>query len=112
MVSCRTCTFVLTICDKVPHFNTGEKLKRQRAVRDRIGSWKFIESWSDELFQNQFRMERELFFPVCERMKANYPGRSKNGVENYNLSLKRGAAATPDSGPITMEMKLAITLRI
>ena len=57
-------------------------------------------------------MERELFFPLCEKMKDNYPGRSKNGVENYNLSLKRGAAATPDSGPITMEMKLAITLRI
>lgn len=69
-------------------------------------------SWSDMLFERQFGMPRDEFFPLCEKLKAHYPGRFKNGIDNYKLSLTRGAAATPDSGPVTMEIKLAITLRI
>jgi hypothetical protein len=59
------------------------------------------------------RLPREVFFWLCEEMKKIYPGPyGDDGLRNYRLALIRGAAATPQSGPITLELKLCITLRL
>jgi len=41
-----------------------------------------------------------------------YPGISTCGITNYRTAILQGTRSTPKSGPITMELKLAITLRI
>ena len=69
-------------------------------------------SWSDELFYRQFGLAREDFFRLCERCKASYPGSEENGFANYTLAQSRGRASSGTSGPITMELKLAVTLRL
>jgi len=50
--------------------------------------------------------------PLVERLKHNYPGPHGNSYKNYVLAQIRGQASTNHSGPITMEIKLAITLRM
>ena len=69
-------------------------------------------SWSDELFYRQFGLAREDFFRLCERCKASYPGSEENGFANYTLAQIRGQASSGTSGPITLEIKLAVTLRL
>lgn len=91
-------------------FEHGEPMNMKS--RDRKGAWTFIEFWSNRMFHQQMRLPREVFFWLCERLKSVYPGRYKSGFENYHLALKRGAAATPLSGPVTMELKLCVTLRM
>ena len=71
-----------------------------------------MQSWSDELFYRQFGLTREDFFKLCERCKAKYPGSSPNGFANYTLALIRGRASSGTSGPVTLELKLAVTLRL
>jgi hypothetical protein len=68
--------------------------------------------WSDGLFSRQFRMNREWFFDLVGKLKNNYPGPYGKCFSSYLLSQIRGAAATAESGPVTMEIKLAITLRL
>ena len=86
--------------------------RRKKIVRDREHAWNFVISWSDELFCRQFRLPKPVFFSLCERLKAGYPGPRSIGYENYLISQRQGKNSTPDSGPITMEIKLAITLRL
>lgn len=45
-------------------------------------------------------------------MKAKYPGPDKDGNVNYQNALRMGGNSTPLSGPIILEIKLCITLRI
>lgn len=89
-----------------------EKHRSKKVRRSRQESWEFIMTWTDDLFYKQFRLPKEEFFQLCEKIKSIYPGRYRNGLANYKLSQKRGAASTPDSGPVTLEIKLAVTLRI
>ena len=92
--------------------NHEQKKRQPKTKRDRAGSWQTIESWSNQLFYRQFRMTREDFLITIERMKSIYPGPKKNGIDNYLLALRKGHSSTPESGPITIEIKLAITLRL
>ncbi len=84
-----------------------KKQRRTRApkvVRDRKTPWAFIMTWSDALFARQMRLQREVFFAIVVRLKAAEP--------DYELSIIRGQASTPLSGPITMEIKLCVFLRL
>jgi hypothetical protein len=72
-------------------------------------------SWTDELFYRQFRISRGDFFIICDKIKNIYPSHSENihiGIESYIHSQKMGNISTPSSGPVTLEIKLAITLRM
>jgi len=88
------------------------KKRKKKVVRDRDSAWEFIQSWDDDLFHHQFRIERQEFFDLCSKCKNCYPGKYEKGLDNYNFSLIKGKNSTPLSGPITMEIKLAITLRL
>ena len=76
-------------------------------MRDRDAAWKFIKSWTEELFYMQFGFSKDDFFKLCERLKFNYPG-ATSGYENYKLAQIRGRASSGSSGPITMELKLEL----
>jgi hypothetical protein len=78
--------------------------------RDRISPWNFVKSWSDDLFYRQLRMEREDFNTLCDKCKKNYPGRHEQGIRNYLYSLQQGSNSSII--PVTMEIKLCITLRL
>lgn len=98
---------------KFLRLSEGKSIQRQHVFRDRKGAWIFVQSWSDEMFHRQMRLPRVVFFWLCERYKSVYPGPYVGEVlQNYGLALKRGAAATPESGPVTLELKLCITLRL
>lgn len=86
--------------------------RKPKVVRNRMEAWNFILSWDDTLFQRQFRISKEDFFILCEKCKSVYPGISTSGITNYRTAILQGTRSTPKSGPITMELKLAITLRI
>ena len=86
--------------------------RAKKVVRDRAQAWAFIQTWSDDLFYSQFRLPREEFFILCERIKHIYPGNRGTGIENYRFAQLQGSRSSPVSGPITMETKVAITLRL
>ena len=68
-----------------------KKAKRSKpAERDRDASWRFIMTWTDEVFRKQFRMDKDQFFDVVDRCKRAYPGKYANGAENYKLAQIRG----------------------
>ena len=48
--------------------------REKKVVRDLVHAWEFIQSWSADLFYRQFRLPREEFFVLCERLKSIYPG--------------------------------------
>ena len=89
-----------TVSDSPPR----KKRRRTKVTRDRESPWTFVCSWDDTLFARQMRLPRPVFFALLERLKLATP--------NYHLSLLRGKASTPGSGPITLELKLCVTLRI
>jgi hypothetical protein len=76
------------------------------------GAWDFILTWSDSLFHRQFFIAKDDFFKLCETIKSNYPGTHSSGYQNYTFAQLQGYRSNPKSGPITMEIKLAITLRL
>ena len=90
-----------------PVYHRGKKV-----VRNRKQSWDFILSWSGDLFYRQFRLPREEFFVLSERLKSIYPGTLSTGLKNYQFAQLQGSNSSPGSGPITIELKLAITLRL
>ena len=91
-----------------PVYHRGKKV-----VRNRKQSWDFILSWSGDLFYRQFRLPREEFFVLSERLKSIYPGTLSTGLKNYQFAQFQGRSnSSPGSGPITIELKLAITLRL
>jgi hypothetical protein len=88
-------------------------VKRQKKIiRNRKEAWEFILTWSEEAFYRQFRLPKEDFLILVEKCKSIYPGKSKHGIENYKFAQRMGQVSTPNSGPITMEIKLAVTLRL
>ena len=86
--------------------------RQPKIVRNRKEAWDFISSWDDDLFYRQFRLPREEVLIIIEKCKSIYPGKSANGYENYRMAQIKGMNSTPGSGPITMELKVAITLRL
>jgi hypothetical protein len=86
--------------------------RNSKVVRDRKAAWDFILTWSDALFHRQFFIAKVDFLPLCEKLKNNYPGTHATGFQNYTYAQQQGYNSNPKSGPITMEIKLAITLRL
>ena len=90
----------------------GYEKKKSRVYRNREAAWEFILTWNEELFYRQFGLGKEEFFKLCEQCKSSYPGKSRNGIKNYFLAQIRGRASSGKSGPVNMELKLAVTLRL
>ena len=86
--------------------------REKKAICNRQQSWNFILSWSADLFYRQFRLPREEFFVLSERIKSIYPGTHSSGLKNYQFAQLHGSNSSPESGPITIELKLAINLRL
>ena len=86
--------------------------REKKIVRNRKQSWDFILSWSADLFYRQFRLPKENFFVLSERLKSIYPGSHSTGLMKYQFAQLKGCRSSPESGPITIELKLAITLRL
>jgi hypothetical protein len=86
--------------------------KAKKTVYKREWAWEFINSWSDDFFKRQYRVSREVFDDLCDRTKRLYPGAHEDGLENYKLSQIRSAASSANGQPITMELRIAITLRM
>ena len=64
------------------------------------------------LFHRQFFIAKVDFLPLCEKLKNNYLGTNATGFQYYTHAQQQGYNSNPKSGPITMEIKLAITLRL
>ena len=71
--------FYLFVVDPT-HFK--EHARAHNIYRDREGPLNFIMSWSDEMFQRQFRLCKEDFNELFEKMKDGYPG--KKGIDYLN----------------------------
>ena len=106
-------SFIFQAFDMGLFDNFNEAVHRgPKIVRDRAAAWSFVLTWSDDLFYRQFAIPKVEFFMLCEKIKSNYPGSRGSGYQNYAFSQLQGYRSNPKSGPITMEIKLAITLRM
>ena len=70
---------------------------------DRNNSWKFVLSWSDEMFFRQFRISKNNFSDLAFQMKNNFDGPYDNCWKNYQLSIIRG-----DAGNFGASIKLEL----
>jgi hypothetical protein len=62
-------------------------------VLEKVLSWDFIMTWSEELFQRQFRISKEDFLINCNKMKDIYPGQNGEfGIKCYKKALKMGSS--------------------
>ena len=80
--------------------------RQKKIIRNRKEAWDFILTWSEAAF----RLPKEEFLILVEKCKRIFPGKSNHGIENYKFAQKMGQVSTPNSGPITMEIKVAVTL--
>ena len=49
------------------------KKRKRKTTRNSKQAWDFILTWDDSLFQRQFRISKEDFFVICNKMKDIYP---------------------------------------
>ncbi len=87
--------------------NMNVKRKRRCNVhRDRAADISFINSWSDDMFRRQFRVTRADFAllegTILEHMQIN----------GYDYAKHASYAARSSGSPISLELRLYITLRI
>ena len=106
---CSYLHIVLLLCHLVPLWTNRNPKKRKRQPNmycNRSSVIEFIHTWSDDMFKRQFRLTRPDFFLLEQAIFENM---SKKG---YDLK-KHYASATNSSGsPITLELRLYVTLRI
>ena len=86
--------------------------RKPRIARDRDSALAFVQTFSDDVFKNHFRVTRETFNEIVSRMITVYPGKQGSGILNYERALLRGKCSTPGSGATTLELKLCVTLRL
>lgn len=60
-----TTTLILTSALVNDDFESSFR-RNPKVVRSRHEAWSFVLSWTDELFQRQFRISRKDFFEICE----------------------------------------------
>ena len=83
-------------------------LKRKRNNhRDHKTVIEFIHLWSNSIFQQQFRLSREDFYTVQQAM-MNY----KTSHCGYDEENHFKFATLSSGSPVTLELRLFITLRI
>ena len=111
------------------------RAKRKRKLhRDRNKVWQFVNSWDDKIFKLQYRVPKDevcirlrytlllirlyiyiydIFIVLTFFLPTMYISffileirSGASGRENYQLALKRSDASTPNSGAITMEIKV------
>ena len=57
-------------------------------VYNRNNALEFIHSWSPAMFERQFRISREDFDDILEKMRNGYPGPLLIGKDNYNYDKR------------------------
>jgi hypothetical protein len=101
---------MLYLC-ALDHPETSRKRKVvKKTWEERAAPWKFIESWSDDMFSRQFRMTRDLYFRLLRRIIFIYPGPHTEGEKNYQYSCRQGDNA--HGCHILLQIRLCITLRL
>ena len=106
---CSYLQIVIILFHLVPLWTNRKERKRKRQPnvhRDRSSVIKFIHSWTDDMFKRQFRLTREDFFLLERCIYDNMAKKGYDPKKHYDL-------ATRSSGsPITLELRLYVTLRI
>ena len=94
---------------ELSNMNPPKKTKKPNEHRDRQGPLDFILSWSDDMFYRQFRLVKDEFYDLLEKMKDGYPG-SRTGRENLALAYKMGDLSS--GSHIPLELKFMVSLRL
>ena len=85
----------------------GSKRKRIGNVhRDRSNTIQFIRSWDDTMFKCQFRLCREDFYEL-EQAIMNH-----KTTQGYDMGRHYTFACRSSGSPITLELRLFITMRL
>ena len=80
----------------------GAKRKRGNEHRDRERVVNFIDSWTDEMFRRQFRLKRETFNELLQKIETQFP-----------ISEKSQRMAINSSGSfISNKLRLCVCLRM
>ena len=110
MISTSTCS-VKKHASELSNMNPPKKTKKPNEHRDRQGPLDFILSWSDDMFYRQFRLVKDEFYDLLEKMKDGYPGSPlRTGRENLALAYQMGDLSSGTHVPL--ELKLMVTLRL
>jgi hypothetical protein len=86
------------------------KFKKRKKVINREAPWEFINSWDDKLFKQQFRVPRDEFYNLLNKMISVYPGRKGSGPLNYAYAKQQGDNSSKTHVPL--ELKLCVALRL
>jgi hypothetical protein len=107
------CSFLyhlLILSGVAPTVKKKKKMSKRKRIgnvhRERRSVIRFIHSWSEDMFRRQFQVTRDDFSSLETAILENM------GRNGYNVS-RHVAYATQSSGsPITVELRLYMTLRI
>eukprot|EP00602_Paraphysomonas_sp_CaronLab_P012283 CAMPEP_0185042836 /NCGR_PEP_ID=MMETSP1103-20130426/42581_1 /TAXON_ID=36769 /ORGANISM="Paraphysomonas bandaiensis, Strain Caron Lab Isolate" /LENGTH=363 /DNA_ID=CAMNT_0027582967 /DNA_START=56 /DNA_END=1144 /DNA_ORIENTATION=- len=83
--------------------------RKKKVAQDRQHPIAVVDSWTDALFERQFRMTRSVFKNLVYNMKKCYPGKYSDGFKNYEVAKQLGENSVSH---IPLELKLYITLRM
>jgi len=86
--------------------NKWKRKRRPNIHRDQNSVISFIHSWSDEMFRRQFRITRSDFTLLEATILENMEGKG------YDSSRHACYAAQSSGSPISLELRLYITLQI
>jgi hypothetical protein len=97
----QTISLRLDVIQKIisANFLLGRRLRAPNVHRDRHHALEFVRSWSDNEFQCQFRLRREVFATCL-------------GLLNVDLQRNEKMAKNSSGSSISPEMMFLITLRI
>jgi hypothetical protein len=73
-------------------YDTPQNGSKCQKVYDSESPWEFVRSWTNDVFERQFRITKEMFKRVVDRCKNAYPGRHKSGHDNYHEAQTRSKA--------------------
>ena len=106
---CSYLHILLLICHLVPLWTNRNPKKRKRQPnehRDRSSVIQFIHTWSDDMLKQQLRLPRPDFFLLQHAIFGNM---TKKG---YDLKKNHALATNSSGSPITLELRLYVTLCI
>ena len=78
----------LQIIENSPNFLPilGKRKRAANEIRDRRKVVEFIESWSDKMFQRQFRLSKQVFTELLALLESKYPTSSTQKTCLLNLN--------------------------
>jgi len=100
---------ILLVLNYLPALKKRKGTKRKREAnlrRDRRSVIEFVHGWDDDMFKRQFRLSREDFYEVESAILSN---KVRHG---YDLEQHYKYARLSSGSPISIELRLLITLRL